>query len=139
MTSLLNLQSGEDTDPKAHIVALHEPAGLSRRAATNITQLAALHSSGYGKNAALSFIVLPLPPRRAAVAGSRTYRKWRGAARLRADGDLLVRQDAGRAGDDDPALDGGDGLIERLQRRVEPGEEHARGAASGGGGAALMQ
>ena len=33
--------------------------------------------------AALSFIVLPLPPRRAAVAGSRAYRKWRGATPLR--------------------------------------------------------
>ena len=33
--------------------------------------------------AAISFIVLPLPPRRAAVAGSRAYRKWRGAAPLR--------------------------------------------------------
>ena len=32
----------------------------------------------------LSFIVLPLPPRRAAVADSRAYRKWRGAAPLRA-------------------------------------------------------
>src|SRR5262249_23907133 len=46
-----------------------------------------------------------------------------GAEQLRfADGDLLVRQDGGRAGDDDPALDGRDGLIQRLQRRVEPGE-----------------
>jgi len=33
--------------------------------------------------AAMSFIVLPLPPRRAAVAGIRVYRKWRGAAPLR--------------------------------------------------------
>src|SRR5262249_13240433 len=33
--------------------------------------------------ATMSFIVLPLPPRRAAVAGSRAYRKWRGAAPLR--------------------------------------------------------
>jgi hypothetical protein len=33
--------------------------------------------------AAMSFIVLPLPPRRAAVAGSRAYRKWRAAAPLR--------------------------------------------------------
>src|SRR5499426_3244603 len=33
--------------------------------------------------AAMSFIVLPLPPRRAAVAGNRAYRKWRGAAPLR--------------------------------------------------------
>lgn len=33
--------------------------------------------------AAMSFIVLPLPPRRAAVAGIRAYRKWRGAAPLR--------------------------------------------------------
>src|SRR5262249_1641922 len=33
--------------------------------------------------AAMSFIVLPLPPRRAAVAGSRACRKWRGAAPLR--------------------------------------------------------
>ena len=32
--------------------------------------------------AAMSFMVLPLPPRRAAVAGSRAYRKWRGAAPL---------------------------------------------------------
>src|SRR5262249_10044763 len=32
--------------------------------------------------AAMLFIVLPLPPRRAAVAGSRAYRKWRGAAPL---------------------------------------------------------
>lgn len=32
---------------------------------------------------AIPFIVLPLPPRRAAVAGSRAYRKWRGAAPLR--------------------------------------------------------
>jgi hypothetical protein len=39
-----------------------------------------------------------------------------------ADGDLLVRQDAGRAGVDDPELDGRDGLIERLQGRVELGE-----------------
>src|SRR5215471_4072363 len=31
----------------------------------------------------MSFIVLPLPPLRAAVAGSRAYRKWRGAAPLR--------------------------------------------------------
>jgi len=31
----------------------------------------------------MSFIVLPLPPRRAAVAGSRAYRKWRGATPLR--------------------------------------------------------
>src|SRR5262249_43325925 len=38
------------------------------------------------------------------------------------DGDLLVRLDAGSAGDDDPALDGRDGLIERLQGRVELGE-----------------
>ena len=46
-----------------------------------------------------------------------------GAEQLRfADGDLLVRQDAGRAGDDDPALDGGDGLSERLHGRVELGE-----------------
>jgi hypothetical protein len=31
------------------------------------------------------------------------------------DGDLLVRTDAGSAGDDDPALDGRGGLIERSQ------------------------
>ena len=69
----------------------------------------------------MSFIVLPLRRRRAAVAGSRAYRKWRGAARF-ADGDLLVRQDAGRTSDDDSALDGRGRLIERLQRRVELGE-----------------
>src|SRR6516162_7072747 len=46
-----------------------------------------------------------------------------GAEQLRfADGDLLVRQNAGRAGDDDRARDGRDGLIEPLQRRVELGE-----------------
>jgi hypothetical protein len=39
MTSLLNLRSGEDTDSKAHIVRSTLLAGLSRRAATNITQL----------------------------------------------------------------------------------------------------
>ena len=44
----------------------------------------------------MSFIVLPLPPRRAAVAGSRACIA-NGAEQLRfADGDLLVRQDAGR-------------------------------------------
>src|SRR6516225_11011411 len=32
---------------------------------------------------AIIFGNLPLPPRRAAVAGSRAYRKWRGAAPLR--------------------------------------------------------
>ena len=81
MTSLLNLQSGEDTDSKAHIVGSTLLAGLSRRAATNITHLRS--TSQATQEYALSFIVLPLPPRRAAVAGSRAYRKWRGAAPLR--------------------------------------------------------
>jgi hypothetical protein len=57
-------------------------AGLSRRAATNITQLRST-SQATVQEYALSFIVLPLSPRRAAVAGSRAYRKWRGAAPLR--------------------------------------------------------
>ena len=81
MTPLLNLQSGEDTDSKAHIVLY-----IARRlieACSNQYHAVALDISGYGKNAPLSFIVLPLPPRRAAVAGSRAYRKWRGAAPLR--------------------------------------------------------
>jgi len=42
-----------------------------------------LAGRGIDRLAAMSFIVLPLPPRRAAVAGSRAYRKWRGAAPLR--------------------------------------------------------
>jgi hypothetical protein len=40
-------------------------------------------SIGHRPPGSMSFIVLPLPPRRAAVAGSRAYRKWRGAAPLR--------------------------------------------------------
>jgi hypothetical protein len=42
-----------------------------------------LASRGPSTEDILSFIVLPLPPRQAAVAGSRAYRKWRGAALLR--------------------------------------------------------
>jgi hypothetical protein len=40
-------------------------------------------SIGHRPPGSMSFIVLPLPPPRAAVAGSRAYRKWRGAAPLR--------------------------------------------------------
>src|SRR5262249_54080115 len=73
----------------------------------------ALDVSGYDKNAPCRSFVLPLLPRRAATVGSRAHRKWRGAAPFRGRC-LLVRQDAGPASDDDPALDGR-GRIERLQ------------------------
>jgi hypothetical protein len=80
MTSLLNLQSGEDTDSKTHIVALH--CSPAYRGVQPISRSCARHLR-LRQECALSFIVLPLPPRRAAVAGSRAYRKWRGAAPLR--------------------------------------------------------
>ena len=41
------------------------------------------YSGLQGEVQALYFIVLPLPPRRAAVVGTQAYRKWRGAAPLR--------------------------------------------------------
>jgi hypothetical protein len=65
----------------SHIVALHCSQAY-RGVQQPISRSCARHLR-LRQQCALSFIVFPLPPRRAAVAGSRAYRKWRGAAPLR--------------------------------------------------------
>src|SRR5215467_1935191 len=61
----------------------HRTQSLVRPLTALPTATVQVQSPGSIGHRAMSFIVLPLPPRRAAVAGSRAYRKWRGAAPLR--------------------------------------------------------
>jgi hypothetical protein len=59
MTPLLNLQSGEDNDSKAHIVALH--CSQAYRAVQQPLSRSCARHLRLRQECAFSFIVLPLP------------------------------------------------------------------------------